>query len=106
MKLEQFKEIIKDCVRSVLQEELGTFPSPPNTSYSEPQFNDYEETVDLSEVRNSLKNKMINSFGLPDNAHNPTNGPIQKLSKVEEILLETAKSLSPQDMKNFRQIQQ
>jgi len=110
MNAEQFKKIIKQCIKEAIREELPLVlmeyqqrptSAPVITESMKPLFmNDPEET---NVVRNELKNKMSYLFGMEPQ-------PKQQTAVVAEeggnpylsLLAETANNMSAQDIAGLR----
>lgn len=86
MNIEKFKNIIKECVREVLKEEMSLISESLNTSTSIPR----------SHI-NGNKPEIFLSEGFEKGKSIPTAGP----SAIEMMLMETANEMSSIDRKNI-----
>lgn len=115
MKSEIFKKLIKQCVKEAMREELPlvlmeyqqrstTKSTPVITEDMKPLFYNDGNPEEIREVRNSMKNKMSELFGLPDQQAitNQVEVPVENGNPYLAFLVDSAKNMTPQEMAGLK----
>jgi hypothetical protein len=101
MKLEKFKQIIQEAVRSAVREELNEILNSNKQSITESI--DFEGHVNGNDEdpRQLLASRMVSTFGLPNNSQPialKTKGPISKADNPwADFINDAANSMTPQE---------
>lgn len=105
MKSELFKKLIKQCVKEAMREELPLVlleyqqrSTPVITENIKPLFQNQNNNEEIKEIRNNMKNKMSDLFGL-QKQHNEQ--PIETLEENKNpylsFIVDAAQNLTPQE---------
>lgn len=96
----QFKQLIKEAVREVLKEELGTLQnsSPINENLS---FTT-DDVHSVAAYRNQLKRQMDERFGIKPNLETQPDGiKVPKGNNFDAFLLDSAANMNPHEFRSL-----
>jgi len=108
MKSEIFKKLIKQCVKEAMREELPLVlmeyqqrSTPVITEDMKPLFRNQAAPEEIREVRNNMKNKMSELFGLPEQ-QSSVELPVENENPYLSFIADSAKNLTPQELAGLK----
>ena len=118
MNIKQFKNLIKECVRDVIREELPDILAESQQNVGKTFLNENQEFsfnsgdivksqgVDPNTVRNQLRSKMGAAFGIQgfDNQYKDLKVQPQSENPWMDFILDAGANMTPQDKAGLRNL--